>query len=993
MEMNHSNHAVSKDNFDLYPEQRKIVLDETSLTILGSKSMNMTEKRELLEKRSGSLLLDQDIRNVSRSLENNDSDKDKCSAILEENRTKGGFSNIKKDQEGNFVCLSIATSEMLEVLALYPHCLLLDVTYKVNQYLLPLLTIMVIDKEGHGMPVFHAFLGREDTETISMALESFSALINAEDLHCVIVDKSMAEIGSITRVFPGVTVNLCQFHISQAIQRELRKQLPSGSPLIQSVHDTFMAQVTTESEAEFLELGLNLKAAVPPSLVAYFEKNWWSKSWLWASCYNVNVLKLNATTTNWLESYHGKIKGKDKLSSQLSLAESLLRLLNFNVSKITNAARKQKIEENTVRRSARDEDETDVSITKCLPRWSAEFVKKEWKLSKSVDYVSTPLSNGQWSISYKEKSHVVTLSQCDCSFYGNMRLPCRHMFFVRASLSLSPFDVELVHERFRLKDVPLRSGNLIIQEALHVEEVMTSCPSLKTSDGRFKVAKKVCDDIASHLAICGLREFKEKFQELKNLRDSWSSDKSIQKVNDGVAGFSDEMIYAAEEMVLESEVCVSSGVQRNAKESEIRLLSDGCDKCGSDTDVVQTVTVPEASSTVVHDTSFVLLDEHDYCLPHDDSVVSFQKLEKVPQSKDEKLVDVDDRSSVSRLFDINMSGEHSYCGTYDDSVVVEPNLLENFETSGLSVNISGEGSGECGSEADILEIVCDVPEASSTVVHDTSFVLLDEYDYCLPHDDSVVSFPKLEELLQSKVKKLAVEDGSSEHSHCITNGSAVVQQNVLGSFEGSGNNETSLSVNVSDQTEISSDIVNTFRAAGKVLQSDSPGANVYPSEQRPDFNFPNLHKIGVRGRPSKKQSFTKKSYKKLPVAFCKLSENKKKKLILEAVVSGYTDQRSQVQPEHIKNFSCFFDLVLDPSVDVNLIHTHFSDSTWEIFNENLRKKQLHGYTCGACRLLISDDLSQDFIKCAACLTCYHPGCVKNDISKTVQHWFCDSCLK
>ena len=126
-------------NFELYPEQRKIKEDETSFTILSSKTMSMAEKKVLLEKRSGTLLVDQDIRNASRKLlGENVSDEKQCQALLDENRSNGGFSHVKKDQEGNFVCACFATCEMLKLLYLYPQCLLMDITYKVNSYLFPL---------------------------------------------------------------------------------------------------------------------------------------------------------------------------------------------------------------------------------------------------------------------------------------------------------------------------------------------------------------------------------------------------------------------------------------------------------------------------------------------------------------------------------------------------------------------------------------------------------------------------------------------------------------------------------------------------------------------------------------------------------------------------------------------------------------------------------------------------------------------------------------
>ena len=49
----------------------------------------------------------------------------------------------------------------------------MDVTYQVNQYLYPLMTIITIVKDGHGLPVFHAYVKYEKKETLCIALKCF----------------------------------------------------------------------------------------------------------------------------------------------------------------------------------------------------------------------------------------------------------------------------------------------------------------------------------------------------------------------------------------------------------------------------------------------------------------------------------------------------------------------------------------------------------------------------------------------------------------------------------------------------------------------------------------------------------------------------------------------------------------------------------------------------------------------------------------------------
>ena len=113
----------------------------------------------------------------------------------------------------------------------------MDATYKVNPYLYPLLALMVLNGEGHGMPVFRAFLAKEDKVIIGQCLRIFQKLFNSEKTTCFFIDKDMAEQAALGAVFPHVPGNLCHFHISQA--EEFRK-VPEELEL-------FMCQVYTES--------------------------------------------------------------------------------------------------------------------------------------------------------------------------------------------------------------------------------------------------------------------------------------------------------------------------------------------------------------------------------------------------------------------------------------------------------------------------------------------------------------------------------------------------------------------------------------------------------------------------------------------------------------------------------------------------------------------------------------------------------------------------
>ena len=145
---------------------------------------------------------------------------------------------------------------------------------------------MVIDGEGHGNPVFHAFIIREDKTPLEYCLRVFVKSTNTNP--CFVVDKDMAEIAAIGAVFPGVLVLLCHFHISQVVDRYLKGKVSKAIGDI--VLDSFMTQVTTKCEREFISLKDEISRIVPSSVIEYFEDNWWSKRHLWASSCSINVV-------------------------------------------------------------------------------------------------------------------------------------------------------------------------------------------------------------------------------------------------------------------------------------------------------------------------------------------------------------------------------------------------------------------------------------------------------------------------------------------------------------------------------------------------------------------------------------------------------------------------------------------------------------------------------------------------------------------------------
>ena len=141
----------------------------------------------------------------------------------------------------------------------------------------------------------------------------------------------------------------------------------------------------------------------------------------------------------------------------MSLSDMFEKVLLFCRTNAEEYTHKVFTEEFSTRTTANDSI-ADVSIINATcTAYSAEKIVEQLKLSRSVMYtVSSGDSDGVFIAVYKSREHHVSLiaNSCSCVFSTVMRLPCWHIFAVRASQNLPVFEVQLVARRWH-KDFQL----------------------------------------------------------------------------------------------------------------------------------------------------------------------------------------------------------------------------------------------------------------------------------------------------------------------------------------------------------------------------------------------------------------------------------------------------------------------------------------------------------------------------------------------------------
>ena len=131
---------------------------------------------------------------------------------------------LHTDADGVLACLSWASPQQLQLLATHSEVLMLDATYKVNNIRMPLYTLAVVDKHGHGQPVAHAVLAREDELHVRMFVSDVVQWDARAAGATFITDKDFAEINAVRSVCPDANIFLCRFHIMKSFTEEINKE-------------------------------------------------------------------------------------------------------------------------------------------------------------------------------------------------------------------------------------------------------------------------------------------------------------------------------------------------------------------------------------------------------------------------------------------------------------------------------------------------------------------------------------------------------------------------------------------------------------------------------------------------------------------------------------------------------------------------------------------------------------------------------------------------
>jgi len=148
-------------------------------------------------------------------------------------REKGNvcFSKLLSD-EGHLEALIFATFDMLQFYKIYGDLIILDTTFGLNRFNMPLLTIAGVKNDGKTIILGFALVLNETFEYKLWALKEYLKFVNDEQPSAIISDACPALLKAVKEAFPLSKTFICGWHVQLNLKRHfsgLKKTLHKKS--------------------------------------------------------------------------------------------------------------------------------------------------------------------------------------------------------------------------------------------------------------------------------------------------------------------------------------------------------------------------------------------------------------------------------------------------------------------------------------------------------------------------------------------------------------------------------------------------------------------------------------------------------------------------------------------------------------------------------------------------------------------------------------------
>ncbi|CAF1606765.1 unnamed protein product [Rotaria magnacalcarata] len=492
--------------------------------------------RKLLNKKFDINLTRKDINNFKQKIKfnlvGNRTDAELLQVWIDEilNENPNNSIQIKLNEDGNLECLYIQTMQMKAWLEKYPNILHLDSTIKVNIENYQLYICMAQNANLKGVPVSYCLMNSGNKDNLEFFYAAMRDLNDLQKTQVIMVDKDLTNIDILQHFFDKARILLCVFHVLKYLKsrvHELRIPLTNRMNIMKNIrrllYDNdqmsaiYLKEVKTESEGT--------------DFYQYFETNWLSCCEMWQTKHRKNLFNFDTDTNNHLERFNRTLK--DHILPKMHISECVVKLIL--------AVEDARTEEMNTYISLKQKicDSNDSTL---VQRFGSQLINKAIDLLrkqndelKQKHYSIEELEDNSWKIGQKdeEKNRFITSSIihrdsfedllfCDCDYFLQNQLPCRHMIFLFDRLDDEKLDqANGIHEIVSINKRWLKATvDYYLNEIAHYDSILSSNTqynitqmatkknNILSSNEKYNIIKPTLDLLTARITQYGTDEFR-----------------------------------------------------------------------------------------------------------------------------------------------------------------------------------------------------------------------------------------------------------------------------------------------------------------------------------------------------------------------------------------------------------------------------------------------------------------------------------------------------
>ena len=168
------------------------------------------------------------------------------------------------------------------------------------------------------------------------------------------------------------------------------------------------------------------------------------------------------------------------------------------------------------------------------------IILSQLKLAHTVDYEISATGDEHFDVTSRGINVYdvnAMENQCSCSFKRTLMMPCRHIFAVRRSLSMSLFEDAMVGKRW-LKSYQSEGmfdqssssigdsddGPLLTKVHVSTLNSESNLTGTLARNQKFRKMQSLCQKLAMIASECGMPQYREKYAQVRRLIDLWEND-------------------------------------------------------------------------------------------------------------------------------------------------------------------------------------------------------------------------------------------------------------------------------------------------------------------------------------------------------------------------------------------------------------------------------------------------------------------------------------